>query len=174
MVAMIGAIGAAAGGLSGALSVAGTVMSVVGALSAAQSQAQAADYNARVADRDAYVADQNRKSAYELADIDAADKRRENRRALSAIRASYGASGLELAGSPLDVLQDSATELELDAQRTEYEGRARGREGGLQMIGFGERAELSRMEGRSARTGSVFAALGNGLSGAGTILSRTA
>jgi len=170
----VGVLIGAIGGLSGALSAVGTVVSVVGALSAAQAQAQAADYNARVADRDAYVADQNRKSTLEMAEIDAADRRRENRRALSAIRASYGASGVELAGSPLDVLQDSATELELDAQRTEYEGRVRGREGGLQMIGFGERATLSRMEARSARAGGVFAALGQGFSGAGTILSRTA
>lgn len=161
-------------GLSTALAIGGTAISAIGAISAANAQARAAEYNARTAERDIVVADQNRKLAIEQARIDAEDKRRENRRVLASMRASYGASGLELAGSPLDVLEDTAVEQELDAQRIEFEGRARGREGALQMLGLQESATLSRMEGRSARTAGIMGAIGTGLSGAGNVLSRVA
>lgn len=161
-------------GMGTVLAIGGTALSAMGAISAANAQADAANYNAQIADRDAVVADQNRKLATEQARIDADDKRRGNRRVLASMRAAYGASGLELAGSPLDVLEDTAVEQELDAQRVEFEGRARGREGALQMLGLQESATLSRMEARSARTAGVMGAIGGGLSGAGTILSRVA
>lgn len=165
---------AAMGGLTGALSIAGTAVSAIGAIGSAKAQSAAASYNAQIADRDVVVADQNRKLAIEQARIDAEDKRRDNRRVLSSMRAAYGASGLELAGSPLDVLEDTAIEQELDAQRVEFEGRARGREGALQMLGLQESATLSRMEAKSAKSAGYMGAIGAGLSGAGTTLSRVA
>lgn len=161
-------------GLSTALSLGGTALSVVGAVTSANATARAAEYNARTAERDIVVADQNRQLAVSQAAIDAADKRRENRRVLASMRASYGASGVELAGSPLDVLEDTAVEQELDASRVEFEGRARGREGALQMLGLHEGATLSRMEGRGGRRGGTLNAIGVGMSGAGTTLSRVA
>lgn len=161
-------------GLGTALSIGSTVLGAVGAISSANAQASAARYNAEVAERDAVVADQNRKLALDQSRIDAEDKRRENRRVMASIRTQYGASGLSLAGSPLDVLEDTAVEQELDAQRIEFEGRARGREGALQMLGLQEEATLSRMEASSARRSGYMNAIGTGLSGAGTTLSRVA
>lgn len=161
-------------GLTTALSLAGTVASVVGTIQSANATAAASEYNAKIADRDAYVADQNRQLAVQQAEIDAADKRRENRRVLSSIRATYGASGLELAGSPLDVLEDTAVEQELDAQRVSYEGRIRGREGALQMLGLQESAALDRMEAQNARKAGMFGAIATGMSGVGRTLSRVA
>lgn len=138
----------------------GGIASAVGAIQSANAQAAAADYNAKIADRNAIVAEQNRQLALQTASIDADEKRRENRRNLSSMRAAYGASGLDLAGSPLDVLTDSATEMELDAQRVEYEGRVRGREGALEVLGYQEKATLSRMEKKSAKTAGMIGAIG--------------
>lgn len=151
----------------------GTGLSAVGTISSVNAQKSAAEYNAQIAERDAVVADQNRKLALESARIDAEDKRRENRRVLASIRTAYGASGTSLAGSPLDVLEDTAVEQELDAKRIEFEGRARGREGALQMLGLSESATLSQMEADSA-SGGYLAAAGTAATGAGTILARTA
>lgn len=152
-----------------AATVASTAVTAVGAAQANAATRASANYNADVAERDAAVADQNRRSAMTTARIAAEDRRRDNRRALSSIRASYGASGLDLAGSPLDVLLDSATEGELDAQRTEFEGRAQARSSALQMLGLRDDAALSRMSGR----GSSLPVLGTLLGGAGTALQRT-
>lgn len=156
------------------MSVAGTAVGMYGTYANMQASAAAADYNAQIAMRDAYVADQNRKAAIEQGRIDAEDKRRENVRTMSAIRAAYGASGLEMAGSPLDVLQDTAVEQELDVRRIQYEGRVRGREGALRMLGLQEEATLSSMEASAYRSGSGVTAIGSGLSGAGRTLSRVA
>lgn len=39
------------------------------------------------------------------------------------MRAAYGASGVSLEGSPLDVLENSAAEAELDALTIRYKGK---------------------------------------------------
>lgn len=160
--------------LATAFSIGGAVLGAVGVYQGMQASAAAAEYNAKVAERDIVVADQNRKAAMEQSRVDADDKRRENRRVMAAIRASYGASGVELAGSPLDVLTDTATEQETDTRRIEYEGKIRGREGALQMLGFSESATLSRAEARNNRRAAPWAALGQGLGGIGSTLQRTA
>lgn len=161
-------------GLGTALSIGSTVLGAAGAVSSANAQAAAARHNAKIAERDAVVAGQNRQLALEQSRIAAEDKRRKNRRVLSSIRTQYGASGLSTAGSPLEALQDAAVEQELDAQRIEFEGKVRGREGALQMLGLQEDASLSLMEASSARRSGYWGALGTSLYGAGTTLSRVA
>ncbi len=159
-------------GVSTALSIGGTAVSTIGAISAANAQSRAARYNAEIADRDAEIEMQNRAQALRLAEIDMADKRRENRRFLASMRASYGASGVSSAGSPLDVLEDVATETELDARRIGYEGRARAREAELRRTGLLESASLSRSRGRSSRVAGYFSAAGTSLGGFGDTLRR--
>jgi hypothetical protein len=156
------------------LSLGGTVVGAVGAYTGAQANAASSEYNARVADRDRIVADQNRKAILDQTRIDVQDKRRENKRVMASIRASYGASGVELAGSPLDVLTDTANEQETDTQRVDYEGRIRGREGALQMLGLSESSTLSRMEAKNYKRAGFWGAVGEGLGGAGNVLQRTA
>lgn len=161
-------------GLAAAASAVSGVIGAIGAIQSANAQAAAAEYNARIAERNSKIADQNRQMNIQTAEIAAEDKRRENRRVLSAMRAAYGTSGLELAGSPLDVLADTAIEQELDVQRIRYEGRVRGREGAIQMLGLEEDATLSRMEGKAAKTAGYIGAAGSLFSGAGTALTRMA
>lgn len=157
-----------------AVSIAGAAIGAVGALQAGNAASAAATYNARVADRDVAVADQNRKSVLDQTRIAADDKRRDNRRVMSSIRAQYGASGLSMAGSPLDVLQDTAVEQELDVRRIEFEGRVRGREGALQILGLQEGGVLSRREAKNARSAGQIGAVGGLASGVGSTLSRIA
>lgn len=153
-------------------SLASGVVSAMGAMQQAEAQARSAEYNAKVQDRNAIIADQNRQHAIQTADVAAQDKRRENRRVLASVRAAYGTSGLEMAGSPLDVLEDTALEQELSASRIKYEGTVRAREGAIQMLGYNEEATLQRMEAQSARAAGGVAAAGALFGGIGNALTR--
>lgn len=146
--------------LPAVLSVAGGVISAIGAISSANAQAAAAEYNAKVDERNRIMANQDRQIAIRTAEIDAQDKQRENARTNGAIRAAYGNSGLDMAGSPLDVLEDSALEQSLDVQRISYEGRARGREGAAKAQGYAEDANLQRANAKASKTAGMISAFG--------------
>lgn len=165
--AFAAALGTIASAVSG-------VIGAIGAIQSANAQAASAEYNAKIAERNAQIVENNRRLSMRQTEVDAEEKRRENRRTLSAVRAAYGASGLELSGSPLDVLEDSALELELDASRIEAEGRQRSVEMAAQGIAYREDATLSRMQGKAARSAGYINAAGALFGTAGRVLSRTA
>lgn len=137
---------------SAVLSAASSIKQGQLAKSQAEAQEKAALYEQQAAERDKLIADQNRQLALQNGEIAADDQRRENRRTLSAIRAAYGASGLTQEGAPLEVLQDSAFEGELDAQRASYEGKVKARESAVQMLGLQDRAALAGIEASAARS----------------------
>lgn len=128
------------------------VVSAVGAVSQAASARSAANYNAQVAERNATVARQQ-------AAVNEQAQRRDAYRALGRMRAGYGAAGVATEGTPLDVLENSAAEAELDALNIRYKGQ-------LASMGYGEEANLQRSRGKSAMTAGVFKA-GTALLGAG-------
>lgn len=90
-----------------------------GNLLGAKAQADAAAFNIEIANR-------NEATAIAEGEVDTADVRRNNLRNLGAIHAAYGASGLAMEGSSLDVLMDTAVEGEISARRTMYQARVRG------------------------------------------------
>lgn len=160
--------------VSTAATVTSAAVGAAGAVTGARAQAAAAEYNANVGQRDAIVADQNRIAALQQSRIAQEDRNRDTRRTLASIRASYGASGVGMEGSPLDVLADSAFESALDSRRIDYEGRARNREGGMAVQGSLEGARMSRMEGSGARAAGWLSAAGQLSGGVGRALQRTA
>ena len=161
-------------GFATAASLGGAALTTVGTIQAANAQARAAEFNAATAEAEAAIERQNRSDAIRLANRDVEAKRRENRRLLSSIRASIGSSGLDLAGSPLDVLADTSREAEFDVENIELEGRARANESARRAVGFDNEATLNRNRASSSRTAGYFGGLGSGLSGVGTTLSRVA
>lgn len=142
------------------LSVVSGVIGAVGAIQSANAQAAASEYNAQIQERNSKISEQNRKFNVDTARIASEDKARENRRTLASMRAAYGASGLDLAGSPLEVLADASTEMALDERRVAYEGYTRNRDSQIEQIGYGEQATLNRMEGKAAKTSGYITALG--------------
>lgn len=144
---------------------AGTAISAVGAIQSANAQSAAFDREAQIADRNKILADQDRQLAVRTAQIAAEDKNRENRRRLADLRASMGASGLEMAGSPIDLLADTSLEMALDTKRIEFEGKVRNREGVIEMLNFGDQAAGARMSSKSARRSGYYSAGGALLSG---------
>lgn len=133
------------------LQIAGTVMSVVGALKQGQAQSDAMNFNAQMAGQNAVVARQQ-------AAADEARQRRENLLRAGNLRAGYGASGVTLDGSPLDVLEMAATTGELDAQNVRYKGS-------LRAIGYENSAALDTAGASNALTSSYYRAGSELLSG---------
>lgn len=130
------------------------VVSAVGALAQAKSQKDAADYNESVANRNAGI-------ALQQASVDEARQRRETMQKMGAIRAGYGASGVTVEGSPLEILEMSATNGELDAQNIRYKGQ-------LRALGFQDTAGLEQMRGDNAMKSGYIKAGTSLLSAAGS------
>lgn len=162
--AIIGAIGS-------------SVLGAVGAMQEAGAKAAAAETNANIADYNKQVADRNRVATLDAANQEIEAKKRESNRALGSIRAAYGASGLSLGGSPLDVLEDTATEYSLDIAKIRYKGEVKAIGYKDEATNFAMKAQLARMEASSARAAGPISAIGKlfgGASSVGSTMLRTA
>lgn len=130
--------------LGDVMMVAGTAMSALGAMSSAQAQSNAAKYNAQLAERNAQISRQQA----------AAQEERQRRQAYlqrGAARAAYGAAGVDLEGSPLDILEQSALQAELDAQTIRWKGE-------VGAGGYEGEAGLNRARASSAMTSGYMGA----------------
>lgn len=123
----------------------GMALSALGGIQQAQTAKAAGRYNQQIAERNAAIA--RDQTAAEIT-----RQQRAARRARGAARAAYGASGVTIEGSPLDVLEDSATEAELDTLTLKYRGELRAQ-------GYEQAGDMARFEGdRAARAGWTRAA----------------
>lgn len=121
---------------------AGAAISAMGQLQSAQAAKRAGRTNRWLGERNAAIA--RDQTAAEIT-----RQRREARRVQGATRAAYGASGVTMEGSPLDVLEDSASQAELDALTLQYRGELRAR-------GYEEAGARAQLEGdQQARAGRM-------------------
>lgn len=139
-----------------AISVAGGVIGAMGAQSAGQSSAAGARfrgkaehdtayYNAGLDEYSANISERDRGVAVAQSIADAKDVRTKNIAEMGQIRAAYGASGLSLEGSPLDVLEASAVEGNMDIRKTLYAGV-------VTAAGLTDRAAMARAHASLLRT----------------------
>lgn len=129
-----------------------TVGSAAGMVYSGMKQAEAEEYNAKVREQAARAAQD--KAAY-----DEQLHRDRVKKLLSTQRALYGASGVQMSGSPLLTLEDTAGQGELDALAIRHGGNV---EASQQRSA----ATLSRMQGKAALTSSYIQAGSTLLSGA--------
>ncbi len=109
---------AAAAAIGAGMAVGGAVTGIINASNENDLQNQASAMNTRTSLDNARLALQE----------SAEDERRlriQNKQQLGDIRANYGASGVTLEGSPLDILQQSAANAELDALTVRHQGAVR-------------------------------------------------
>jgi hypothetical protein len=125
------------------------VMSAMQAMTTAKNKAAISTYNQRIAQR-------NEQIALSQSNLDAEDKRRQNVRQLGAIRAAYGGSGLDMAGSPLDVLTDTAMEQSYDVDKVEYKGKLRAMGYADKAAQFGMESEFYEAEGTMGVVSAMF------------------
>lgn len=138
------------------LTILGTLSSAAGAKQSANAEAQAAQVNAQVARNNAVVARQQ-------AQADSIMHQRESRRKIGQIAASYGSSGVELEGSPIDILALSASDAELDRQTIIYKGEVRA-------VGYENDARIQDQAARSARSRGRASASNILIGGAGKVI----
>jgi hypothetical protein len=126
--------------------IAGIVSAVGTGISAVQ-QYQAGRAQAAALDRQALM--EGQRGAYE-----AQRQRGINDRRIASMQGQYLSSGIALTGSPMDVLDDSATEASLDEQAIRYGAKVRS--DNLRFEG-----SMARMNANQALVGGAFGAAGD-------------
>jgi hypothetical protein len=128
------------------LAAAGTATAVAGQVSAGNAAARAGEFNAN--------------TVTEAATIKEEEQRLADHRTLASARADVGASGVEMTGSPLDVMAESARRAEMNALII--------RRGGVLD------AYAARVAGKNAQRASRIGAVGTLLTGAAGIAGQVA
>ncbi len=128
-----------------ALTAVSTIVSVGGAIGQASAASKADKFNAAVAQQNATAATEQGAAALKA-------QQRSAQIQFGAAKAGYGASGVTTDGSPMDVLSDSYTQSELDANNIIYNSK-------LKAAGYTNQANLDSASASNAtRAGYVSAA----------------
>ena len=137
------------------VSAVGAGVSYYGSQQQAKATKQVAAYNAKVQENEAIQQDMEMREQISRT-------RRENKRLLASQRAGVAASGIELTGSPLEVLGANAANLELQAQDM-------ARQATLGLMRGNAQAKATIWEGKQTAAGIRLGAAGTLLSDAGRI-----
>lgn len=95
----------------------GMAVSAISVISSAQQQKKASEYNSAMATQQAAAANQ-------VAAANAERQQRTARAQIGGMEAQYAASGISMEGSPIEILEQSAREAELDRMNIIYGGQA--------------------------------------------------
>lgn len=148
------------------LMVASTAIGAAGQIQTGRAQNAAAQYQAQVATINAGFAEKRAADALARGREEEARVRREGAQLQGQQTAQMAAAGLDLGfGSPLDVLIDTATGIELDALRTRRNAALEAEDFDRQAWNYRADAGMSRAEGKNAQTAGYIGAAGSILSG---------
>lgn len=140
--------------------VAGAGVSAVGSIQQGNAAQATANYNAA-------IEQQNAQQALAASQANAAITQQQTRRKLGEAAAAFGGAGVDMQGSPLDVMSDLATQGELQRRITLYQGTPQAR-------GLTSQAGLDVAGGQAAASAGLTKAGGSlltGISAAGKSLS---
>ena len=126
------------------MSVASAVLGAVGTMASAQAQANSANYNAQVQAI-------NAQTSNEQAAAQAGQKMRETNQRMASGRAAVMQNGFEVAGSPLDVLDQAQAQGNLTYLTSIYDGK-------VKATGYENNATLLRSEAANAQTAGIIGA----------------
>ena len=140
------AAGGDAGGMGGALKMGSKIFNFAGSLLEGYASQEAHKFNAEMAERNADLVRQQ-------ALIEVGRIRRQSVKDLGQMRANYGAQGVTASGSVLDAIADAATQYELDAQLTKWQGD-------VMAANFEAQASAEKAAGRFAMAGGVLEGVG--------------
>lgn len=143
------------------MAAAGAIMGVAGGLVGAYGAQKAGAEAEQEAQFNAAVQRQEGEFAVQQATEDERRQRVQSRYALGGMRAAIGASGIQRDGSALDVLQDSASNAEMDALTIRHKGQ-------LAKWAAETNAQMSEFQGAQAKEQAKFAAAGQVLGAGGS------
>lgn len=138
--------GGSGGGGGGGLQAAGKIFDFAGSILEGYASKKAHDFNAEMATRNAGLVRQQA-----LIEVDRI--RRSSVKEIGSMRANYGAQGVTASGSVLDSIMDSATQFELDAQLTKWQGD-------VTAAGLEAQASAEKAAGQYAMVGGVLNGIG--------------
>lgn len=136
------------------------LVSAFGQFESGQASEQAYEFNAKIAEQNAA---QTRLASAQEERMSRIQARKE----IGSMRAAYGASGVTMEGSPMEVLAESVAMAELDALNIRHAGEMRAR-------GYQMEAASSRFSGASARTAARIGAVSSLMKGAEKLYNPTA
>lgn len=139
-------------GTAAGASVVGGIMGYKGNMAAAKNAQAVADYNAEVAENEAVLLARQKRDQEE-------SLRKQSDRLEGTQRNIVAASGVEMSGSPLNVLADTYFGTQADAVNIQYAGS-------IEQAQKQSEAALIRTEGRARASALKYAAYGSLLSGA--------
>lgn len=143
--------------LSAVTSAVGTAVSAAGAIAQGQQQSALAKAQAQAQEQQAEA--ERRAAAYE-----SAKEFRQQQLLQSSARAQVGASGVGFAGSPTAALVANAGEGQMELEAIQFGSTIR-------QNNLRTQADISRMQGKAARTNSMFGAASTIIGGASNIYS---
>lgn len=154
-------------GIGAVAAVAGVASGIVGGVSSYQqgkAQQAQAEYQAKVAEDNARIAQQNASNVRQEGIEESRMQRMKTLQTVSSQQASMAANGLDISqGTPLDVIEDTATMGELDALTTQYNSETKAQAYEQQANNFNNQANLDRIAGRNAMQAGKMNALSSGL-----------
>lgn len=127
------------------------VVGVAGAIGQGQAASKADKFNQQ-------VAQQNAQAASDQAAMQLKQQQISAQRQIGAAKAGYGASGVTTSGSPMDVLADSYTQSEMDANTIIYNGK-------LKAAGYTNQANLDKAAASDATSAGYVNAASSALLG---------
>ena len=167
---LIGAGGAVtAGGVATAASLLGTGVSAVGALKASQNEAQGMEAQANASRANAQIAQNEATQQTAATQEKTLELSRQKRLMEGAQIAGYGASGVTEAGSPLEVMANTASQYERDMLMTGYAGDVAAAQKTNEAKIYDWEAENKVFEAKQKRTTGAIGAGTTLLSGAGQL-----
>jgi hypothetical protein len=147
----------------------GGSLAVAGEVQKGQAAQQAGETQAAIAARNAQLAERQASEARTAAAAEALRIERQGKALRGRQRALFAKSGVELRGTPLSVIVDTATNVEADRLTTL-------REGAIQAGTLKEQAGIFRAQGKAAKTkgkalkrASILSAVGQGASTVSTV-----
>lgn len=154
-------------GIGAVATIAGVASGIVGGISSYQqgkAQQAQAEYQAKVAEDNARIAQQNASNVRQEGIEESRMQRMKTLQTVSSQQASMAANGLDISqGTPLDVIEDTATMGELDALTTQYNSETKAQAYEQQANNFNNQANLDRIAGRNAMQAGKMNALSSGL-----------
>tara|TARA_R100001377_G_C3080274_1_gene72153 strand:- start:32 stop:475 length:444 start_codon:yes stop_codon:yes gene_type:complete len=134
-------------------------MSFFGALAGGKAAQQAANYNAALRDRDAKIKEQEAKAGYAVYTKFDLPRFNDNADKLTGqIKTSYATSGVELSGTPLEVLFENELNLERDRDMLQYNAEVARDQKYNEAINTRAEANIERFRGNVARKVSYYQA----------------
>lgn len=143
-----------------------TAVSTIQQGRAAEQQGQA---QAAIAARNALLAERQAEEQRVAAAAEALRQEREGKALKARQRAVFAKSGVELRGTPLSVIAETAQNLEADRLTILREGRIRAGTSQAQAGIFRAQGAAAKAKGRAARRGSILSAVGEGVGTAGQV-----